>query len=128
MKLQYTIKNGQHVIIDNKNNRYKVYQKVHCWATRSRLLPVIDVAATIKHHWAGIIHTATTGTTNGILEGHNSLVQEAKAKAMVYRNIQSFINIIYLIGGGLISYVPLFPSNNLYLSFGDNRSISTTRT
>lgn len=76
-------------------------KKWYFWATHCRIIPVIDVAATIKNHWKGIINAATTGTTNGILEGYNSLVQAAKAKARGYRNAQSFINVIYLIGGGL---------------------------
>ena len=81
-------------------------KKWHYWAKRSRLIPVIDVADTIKKHWTGIIHAAITGTTNGILEGYNSLVQAARGKARGYRNVQNFINIIYLLGGGLDSLLP----------------------
>ncbi len=39
--------------------------------------------------------------TNGILEGINSLIQAAKAKARVYRSNRNFITTVYLIAGKL---------------------------
>jgi transposase len=39
--------------------------------------------------------------TNGLLEGINSLVQAAKAKARGYRSIKNLITMVYLIGGKL---------------------------
>ena len=103
----YMLKVSLQNFYNQQNDMLEAYlKKWHYWATRSRLIPIIDVAATIKKHWDGIIHAAITGTTNGILEGYNSLVQAAKAKARGYRNTQSFINIIYLIGGAVDTLVP----------------------
>ncbi len=39
--------------------------------------------------------------TNAVLEGINSLVQAAKARARGYRNIHHFIQVIYLMAGQL---------------------------
>ncbi len=39
--------------------------------------------------------------SNGILEGFNSLLQSAKAKARGYRSQKNFINMAYLILGKL---------------------------
>ena len=56
------------------------------WATHSRIQPIIDVARTIRAHQDGILRWFTSQINNGILEGINSLVQAAKAKARGYRS------------------------------------------
>jgi len=71
------------------------------WATHSQLEPVIRVAKTIKEHWAGVLRWHTTRVTNGVLEGLNSLIQAAKAKARGYRSTRNLIVMTYLIGGKL---------------------------
>jgi len=71
------------------------------WATHSRIQPIIDVAKTIRAHQDGILRWFTSGINNGILEGINSLVQAAKAKARGYRSNRNFATIIYLIAGKL---------------------------
>jgi transposase len=71
------------------------------WATHSRLQPMIDAARTIKRHWDGVLRWFESGMTNGILEGINSLIQAAKAKARGYRSDRNFITIVYLIAGKL---------------------------
>jgi len=71
------------------------------WATHSRLEPMKKVAYTIKDHWRGILRWFESRITNGILEGINSLVQAAKARARGYRTTRNFITIIYLIAGKL---------------------------
>src|SRR5664279_1752887 len=71
------------------------------WATHSRIQPIIDVAKTIRAHQDGILRWFTSQINNGILEGINSLVQAAKAKARGYRSIRNFASIIYLIAGKL---------------------------
>ncbi|WP_143214908.1 transposase, partial [Acidithiobacillus albertensis] len=43
---------------------------------------------------------------NGILEGFNSLIQSAKAKARGYRTHKNFINMAYLILGKLDLRLP----------------------
>ena len=71
------------------------------WATHSRLQPVIDAAWTVKRHWDGILRWHDTHIANGILEGINSLVQAAKAKARGYRSSHNLKAMIYLIAGKL---------------------------
>jgi transposase len=71
------------------------------WATHSRLPPIIEVAKTIRRHQHGILRWFTSGINNGILEGINSLVQAAKAKARGYRSNRNLTTIIYLIAGKL---------------------------
>lgn len=71
------------------------------WATHSRLEPIIEAAYTIKHHWQGVLRWFTSRITNGILEGINSLVQAAKARARGYRSQRNFITMIYLLAGKL---------------------------
>jgi transposase len=69
------------------------------WATHSRLQPIIDAAYTIKRHWNGVLQWFKSQITNGILEGLNSLIQAAKARARGYRTNKNLIAMIYLIGG-----------------------------
>lgn len=71
------------------------------WATHSRLQPIIDAARTIKRHWDGILQWFDSQISNGILEGLNSLIQAAKAKARGYRSTRNLVTIIYLIAGKL---------------------------
>jgi transposase len=73
----------------------------YSWAIRSRLEPVKDFAKTLKKHWDGILRWFKTKLTNGILEGLNSLVQAAKARARGYRSTKTFKLMIYLIAGKL---------------------------
>lgn len=76
------------------------------WATHCRLPPIIAVAKTIKRHWAGVLRWFTARIDNGILEGINSLVQAAKAKARGYRTARNLCAIIYLIAGKLELKLP----------------------
>ena len=73
----------------------------HSWARRCRIDPMKKVAATIKRHWDGVLQWRKTGLSNGILEGLNSLVQAAKAKARGYRTFRNFRIITYLVTGKL---------------------------
>jgi len=76
-------------------------KKWYFWATHSRLQPMIDAAKTVKRHWDGILRWHDTHIANGILEGINSLVQAAKAKARGYRTSHNLKAMIYLIAGKL---------------------------
>ena len=71
------------------------------WATHSRIRPIIEVAKTIRAHQDGILRWFASKINNGILEGINSLVQAAKAKARGYRSNRNFASIIYLVAGKL---------------------------
>ena len=76
-------------------------KKWYFWTTHSRLEPMKDAAYTIKRHWDGVLQWFKSQINNGILEGINSLIQAAKAKARGYRTTKNLIAMIYLIGGKL---------------------------
>ena len=59
------------------------------WAIRSRLDPVKKVAPTIMRHRDGILACFDSRIANGLIEGINSLVQAAKAKARGYRTLRT---------------------------------------
>jgi transposase len=81
-------------------------KKWYFWATHCRLPPMIEAARTIKRHWDGVLRWFHTRIANGILEGINSLVQAAKAKARGYRSTRNLKAIIYLIAGKLQFHLP----------------------
>lgn len=74
-------------------------KKWYFWATHSRLEPIKAFARTLKKHWDGIVRWFKTKLTNGILEGLNSLVQAAKARARGYRSVEYFKLMIYIVAG-----------------------------
>jgi transposase len=76
------------------------------WATHSRLLPMVNAAYTVKDHWNGILSWITSSISNGVLEGTNSLLQAAKARARGYRNVNSLITMAYLISSKLDFALP----------------------
>jgi len=76
-------------------------KKWYFWATHSRLEPMIEAAKTIKRHWDGVLRWFESRINNGILEGINSLVQAAKAKARGYRSVKNFITMVYIVAGKL---------------------------
>lgn len=81
-------------------------KKWYFWATHSRLEPIKQAAYTIKRHWDGVLRWFKSNINNGILEGINSLIQAAKAKARGYRTTRNLIAMIYLIGGKLDFRLP----------------------
>ncbi|HEY1933814.1 MAG TPA: transposase, partial [Acetobacteraceae bacterium] len=81
-------------------------KKWYFWASHSRLVPMIDAARTVKHHWDGILRWFDSKIANGLIEGINSLVQAAKAKARGYRSSRNLIAIVYLLAGKLDLRLP----------------------
>ncbi len=81
-------------------------KKWYFWATHSRIEPVKEAAYTIKRHWDGVLNWFKSRINNGILEGFNSLVQAAKARARGYRTTEYLITMIYLITGKLSFNLP----------------------
>ncbi len=80
----------------------ETYLKKWCsWAVRSRVPAMVDAARTIRNHWDGVLRWFTSKITNGLLEGINSLIQAAKAKARGYRTSRNLIAMVYLIAGKL---------------------------
>jgi len=76
-------------------------KKWYWWATHSRLEPMRRAAHTIKRHWEGVINWKRSQIDNGLLEGLNSLIQAAKAKARGYRTTKNLKVIVYLLTGKL---------------------------
>jgi len=76
------------------------------WATHSRLPPIVTAARAIKRNWRGVLRWFDAHISNGILEGLNSLVQAAKAKARGYRSHRALCAIIYLLAGKLQFNLP----------------------
>ena len=62
---------------------------------------MIEAARTIRRHWNGVLRRFVSRISNGLLEGLNSLVQAAKAKARGYASFKNLRTIIYLIAGKL---------------------------
>lgn len=76
-------------------------KKWYFWATHSRLAPIIEASKTIKSHWKGVVKWMESKINNGILEGFNSIVQAAKAKARGFKTFDCFKTIIFLLLGKL---------------------------
>lgn len=70
-------------------------------AAKSTISHVQRMANTVKEHWNGILSYFDSELTTGFLEGINSLIQAAKARARGYRNPQNMITMAYLIAGKL---------------------------
>ena len=73
------------------------YLRRWCYgAKRSRLQPIKEFVTLVENHWDGIIAWHKNHLSNGLLEGINSLVQAAKARARGYRSKTKMITIVYL--------------------------------
>lgn len=83
----------------------------HHWVSTCQLPPMRSVAQTIKDHWQGVVQWKRSAINNGILEGLNSLVQAAKAKARGYKTFRCLRLITYL----LTAKLNLHPLNKYYL-------------
>jgi transposase len=76
-------------------------KKWYFWATHCRIQPMIEAARTIKEHWEGIVQWKKSNIDNGLLEGLNSLIQAAKAKARGFSTFRYFRIVVFLITGRL---------------------------
>lgn len=76
-------------------------KKWYFWATHSRIEFMKEAAYTIKAHWDGVVQWKKTHIDNGLLEGLNSLIQAAKAKARGFRTFRCFRIVAFLITGKL---------------------------
>jgi transposase len=83
-------------------------KKWYFWTTHCRLAPMIKAAHAVKRHWDGILRWFDSKIANGLIEGINSLVQAAKAKARGYRSTRNLKAIIYLLAGKLDMQLPAF--------------------
>jgi len=69
--------------------------------SKSALSLIRKFSKTVEDHLDGIMNYFDSGLTSGFIEGINSLIQSAKAKARGYRNPDNMICIAYLIAGKL---------------------------
>ena len=76
-------------------------KKWYFWATHSRIDFMKEAAYTIKAHWDGVVQWKKSRIDNGLLEGLNSLIQAAKAKARGFRTFRYFRIVAFLITGKL---------------------------
>jgi transposase len=74
------------------------------WARRCRLEPMKKLALTMRAKRDGILRWSRIA--NGLIEGINSLVQAAKAKARGYRSLRNLKAVTYLIAGKLDLRLP----------------------
>ena len=85
------------------------WKRWYCWATHSRLAPVIKVAKMLKRHLPNVLSYFTHRITNAVSEGLNSKIQTIKKMAYGFRNLEHFKTAIYFHCGGLQLY-PAIPS------------------
>ena len=86
---------------DTEEDFETLLKKWYFWATHSRLEPIIKAAKTIKAHWEGVLEWKKSQINNGILEGLNSIVQAAKAKARGFKTFRNFRIVVFLLTGKL---------------------------
>ena len=82
----------------------KGWEQWLCWAGRSRLEPIKEVARTIKEHLWGILNAVVLKVSNGPAEGLNSRIKMIKVRSRGFRNKERFANAIYFHLGGLNLY------------------------
>lgn len=73
----------------------------HKKTSKSTIGLIQKMSKTVMAHWDGILSYFDSVLTTGFLEGINSLVQSAKARARGYRNPRNMISMAYLIAGKL---------------------------
>tara|TARA_R110002073_G_C9393285_1_gene573936 strand:+ start:79 stop:1326 length:1248 start_codon:yes stop_codon:yes gene_type:complete len=70
----------------------------HLVGESPRLEPMRSALITMKAHKDRVVQRWTSTYTNARLEGFNGLFQAARARARGYRNTETFMTMIYLIG------------------------------
>jgi transposase len=67
-------------------------------AKQTYLEPIKIFINTIKNNYKGVVNSMKTGLSNAVAEGINSIVQLTKSRARGFRNLNNFINMIYMLG------------------------------
>ena len=94
--------------VDSRDEAEVLLNNWYSWARRCRVVQMKEFALTIKRHWQGILNSFDSKLTNGRVEGINSLIQAAKARARGYRTTKSLILMSYMIAGNL-AHLPVSP-------------------
>jgi transposase len=85
------------------------WKRWYCWATHSRIEPVIKVAKMIKRHLENVLSYFRHRITNAVSEAINSVVQMLKKRAFGYRSFDNFRIAILFRCGGLALYPASHP-------------------
>jgi transposase len=85
------------------------WQRWYSWAIRSRLAPVMKVAAMLKRHLPNVLTYFTHRITNAGSEAINSVIQMLKKRAFGYRSFANFRTVVLFRCGGL-SLLPSHPN------------------
>lgn len=94
----YRIKTTLQALYDQSSETAPAFfRRWYFWATHSRLPAVVKTAKTLKQHLGGVLRWFDSKLNNGLLEGINSLVQAAKARARGFRSARKMIVVIYLL-------------------------------
>jgi transposase len=88
-------------IFPDRNAGEAYLKRWYFWATHGRLEPIKRAARTTKAHWDGALSWFDSRISMGLLEGTNSLIQAAKARARGYRSARNLITMSYIIAGKL---------------------------
>jgi len=80
---------------------FEAWQRRERGAKRSRLAPIVKVAAMIRSHLQGIVNAIEHQVSNARAEGINNRIQRVKRMANGFRNTERFKNAIYFHLGGL---------------------------
>ena len=102
MRALHIRENFQEIYKAESYEQFKtLLKKWYFWATHSRIEQIKQAAYTIRNHWQGVLQWKKSHIDNGLLEGLNSLIQAAKAKARGFRNTRYFKIIAFLVTGNL---------------------------
>jgi hypothetical protein len=71
------------------------------WAARSRLVPFVKLAKTIRRHFDGILAYVGERLTNGIVEGINTRLRMIARRAFGFHGPEALISMLYLCCGGI---------------------------
>ena len=85
----------------SRSTAMEVWNKWYCWAQRSRLEPMKDVARRLRARLYNILTFIEHRITNAASEGLNSAISTLIRRAYGYRNLQNQITAIYFYHGGL---------------------------
>ena len=86
---------------ENRQEAEILLKQWHKETSKSSIGLIQKMAKTAMDHWDGILSHFDSKLTTGFLEGINSLIQAAKARARGYRNPRNMISMAYLIAGKL---------------------------
>lgn len=77
------------------------------WASRSKLLPFVRVARTIRRHFEGVLAYVHDRFTNGLTEGINNRLRMVARRAFGFHGPGPLIAMLFLCCGGIALHPPL---------------------